>query len=135
MNPDVGVDFIVRGEGDITFRELVRALARGDSAAGIPGVLFRTPDGFVRGAAERPVAELSSGEIGLPRRDARVLSGYTFMTAIDVVEIALHVRLQLLLDHRDAGPQPPLSRRASSTAFAMRDRGTRAIFTSTTTSR
>ena len=40
-HPDLGVDAIVRGEGDVTFRELVRAIENGRPLGEIPGLLFR----------------------------------------------------------------------------------------------
>src|SRR6188474_1362260 len=39
MHPDV--DFIVRGEGELTFRELVRSLERKTTPADIPGLWYR----------------------------------------------------------------------------------------------
>ena len=36
--PSSGVDFIVRGEGDLTFRELLRALERGGDSRAIAGL-------------------------------------------------------------------------------------------------
>jgi radical SAM superfamily enzyme YgiQ (UPF0313 family) len=81
-----GVDVIVRGEGDITFRELVRALEGGRSLDTIAGLSFRRGDQFVR-IPPRPVTSLESGEVRLPRRAARVLDGYTMMgRPVDVVE-------------------------------------------------
>ena len=83
---DLGVDVIVRGEGDVTFRELVRALESGQPLRQVPGIWFRDGDGF-RQTPHREVARLDRGDIRLPRRAARVLSGYTLMgRRIDVVE-------------------------------------------------
>src|SRR5262245_41214313 len=45
-DPASGVDFIVRGEGELIFRELVRALERGDGFDAIPGLSYRTGDTF-----------------------------------------------------------------------------------------
>src|SRR5882724_7899197 len=39
---DAGVDFIVRGEGELTFRELVRALERGTDLSRVAGLSFRS---------------------------------------------------------------------------------------------
>ena len=84
--PEWDLDVIVRGEGDITFRELVRAIERGDTFHGIPGLSFRCGAGFVRTPA-RPVSALTGDDIRLPNRAARVLGGYTFIgRSIDVVE-------------------------------------------------
>ena len=83
---DWGVDVIVRGEGDITFRELIRALERGAGPAGVAGLSYRSGAQFVRNA-DRPVSTLSGEDVRLPRRAARVLGGYTFIgRPIDVVE-------------------------------------------------
>jgi radical SAM superfamily enzyme YgiQ (UPF0313 family) len=43
---DGTADFIVRGEGEITFRELIRALAAGGPVAGIAGLTWRDGDGY-----------------------------------------------------------------------------------------
>ncbi len=80
------VDFIVRGEGEITFRELLRAIEIGGGYEGILGLSFRE-DGRFRHNPDRPVSGLDGGEIRLPNRDARVLSGYTMMgRQVDIVE-------------------------------------------------
>jgi anaerobic magnesium-protoporphyrin IX monomethyl ester cyclase len=85
-DPAWGVDVIVRGEGDITFRELVRAMERGVEPAGVAGLSYRTAGAFVR-TADRPVSTLSGEEVRLPRRAARVLQGYTLMgRPVDVIE-------------------------------------------------
>jgi radical SAM superfamily enzyme YgiQ (UPF0313 family) len=84
--PSWHVDVIVRGEGDITFRELVRAFERGSDPRCIPGLSVRTDDGFVR-TPDRAVSMLTGEEVRLPNRAARVLGGYTFLgRSIDVVE-------------------------------------------------
>jgi radical SAM superfamily enzyme YgiQ (UPF0313 family) len=84
--PAWDVDAIVRGEGDITFRELVRAYERGADPRCIAGLSVRTDGGFVR-TPDRRVSALSGEDVRLPNRAARVLSGYTFLgRPIDVVE-------------------------------------------------
>jgi anaerobic magnesium-protoporphyrin IX monomethyl ester cyclase len=84
--PVHGVDFVVRGEGDLTFGALVRALELGRPFDDIPGLSFRNGARF-RHNPDRRVSSLDGGAIALPRRDARVLSGYTFLgRQIDVVE-------------------------------------------------
>ena len=100
-DPDGGVDFIVRGEGEITFRELLRALETQRGYDHITGLSYRTADGFRHNPA-RGVSGLEDGEIRPPRRDVRVLDGYTLL---DLAR--LHLRLQLLLDYRDARTQLP----------------------------
>ena len=85
-DPAWGIDVIVRGEGDLTFRELLRALEAGRGPSGIAGLSYRQGSAFVR-TPDRPVSHLSGDEISLPERGARVLDGYTFMgRPIDVVE-------------------------------------------------
>src|SRR4051812_30477289 len=80
------IDFIVRGEGELTLRELIRALAGDGEVASIRGLSHRGPDGFVRNP-DRPVLPLASASLNLPDRDARVLRGYTLLgRTVDVVE-------------------------------------------------
>jgi anaerobic magnesium-protoporphyrin IX monomethyl ester cyclase len=90
------IDFIVRGEGEQTLRELLRALERrgvamtasgGDADLSmIRGLSYRTDGGVVRNA-DRPIMPLASAPLELPNRSARVLDGYTMLgRAVDVVE-------------------------------------------------
>jgi radical SAM superfamily enzyme YgiQ (UPF0313 family) len=95
-----GVDFIVRGEGDITFRELLRALEAGNPTRPegpsidrvidrpidrLPGLSVRRGARFVHNPP-RPVSHLGE-DIRPPNRAARVLSGYTLLgRPIDIVE-------------------------------------------------
>ena len=84
--PEVGVDMIVRGEGDITFRDAIRALENGEPLTGVDGLWFREGQTFHRNPS-RHVSRLGKGDVRLPNRAARVLSGYTMMgRPIDVVE-------------------------------------------------
>jgi anaerobic magnesium-protoporphyrin IX monomethyl ester cyclase len=83
---DGGADFIVRGEGEATFDELLEAVEAGTGYEGIRGLTFRTPAGF-QANADRPVRRLQDGDLRRPNRDARVLEGYTFLgRKIDVIE-------------------------------------------------
>ena len=80
------VDYIVRGEGEITFRELLRALERGHGWKNILGLSYRE-DGDWRHNPARPVHRLEDGQIRPPNRAARVLQGYTLLgRQVDVVE-------------------------------------------------
>jgi anaerobic magnesium-protoporphyrin IX monomethyl ester cyclase len=80
------VDFIVRGEGEQTLCQLLRALESGGGLAGIAGLAYRTENGFVFNA-DRPVARLAASPPRLPNRSARVLGGYTLLgRSVDVVE-------------------------------------------------
>jgi anaerobic magnesium-protoporphyrin IX monomethyl ester cyclase len=84
--PSWDVDAIVRGEGDITFRELVRRYEAGAEPHDVAGLSYRTPSGFAR-TPDRQVSTLTGAEIRLPNRSVRVLEGYTFLgRPIDVVE-------------------------------------------------
>jgi anaerobic magnesium-protoporphyrin IX monomethyl ester cyclase len=86
MDPDIGVDAIVRGEGDITFRELIRAFEAQQPLSSVAGILFRDGPKF-RSTAPRAVTHLDAGEVRPPNRAARVLSGYTMLgRQIDVIE-------------------------------------------------
>ena len=80
------VDFIVRGEGEITLRELLYAIETDCGYESILGLSFRAHGRF-RHNPDRPVSGLDGAEIGLPNRAARVLSGYTMLgRQVDVVE-------------------------------------------------
>jgi hypothetical protein len=90
--PSSGVDFIVRGEGELTFRALLRALAdrytgRGGDLSRIPGLCYRAaPGAGFTHTPSRPVSRLD-GDLELPNRAARFLAGYTFLgRPIDIVE-------------------------------------------------
>lgn len=93
-DPSLGVDYIVRGEGDLTFRDLIRALepfgtlgTPGTAATErIPGLTWRVADRVIHNP-DRPVSSLDGDVVRLPNRAARVLKGYTFLgRQIDVVE-------------------------------------------------
>jgi anaerobic magnesium-protoporphyrin IX monomethyl ester cyclase len=85
-DPAAGVDFVVRGEGELTFRELVRALERGGGYEDIAGLSYRRGTGFVHNP-DRAVHGLADGEIRPPNRGARVLRDYAFLgRPVDVVE-------------------------------------------------
>ena len=80
------IDFIVRGEGEVTFRELVRAIDNGRDFRNIAGLSYRCEE---RGCENppRPVHSLEGDEIRLPNRKARVLHGYTMLgRQVDVIE-------------------------------------------------
>jgi anaerobic magnesium-protoporphyrin IX monomethyl ester cyclase len=80
------VDFIVRGEGEITFRELVRAVESNAGYERILGLSYSEAGRF-RHNPDRPVSSLDGPDIRLPKRAARVLGGYTMLgRQVDVVE-------------------------------------------------
>jgi anaerobic magnesium-protoporphyrin IX monomethyl ester cyclase len=85
-DPDFDIDFIVRGEGEATLRELLRALEVGSGLERIAGLSYRDAAGTHRNP-HRPISNLAAGEIKLPNRAARVLRGYTMVgPQVDVVE-------------------------------------------------
>jgi anaerobic magnesium-protoporphyrin IX monomethyl ester cyclase len=92
------IDFIIRGEGEHTLSELLRALERRDSERvalqppgvglqEIGGLSYRRDGRFVHNDS-RPVISLAKKDaLRLPNRNARVLGGYTLLgRAVDVVE-------------------------------------------------
>ena len=83
---NMGVDFVVRGEGEVTFRELLRVLERGEGLAGVRGLSYRDGIRWLHNS-DRPVHRLEDNEIRLPKRSARALKGYTLLgRQVDVVE-------------------------------------------------
>ena len=81
-----GVDFLVRGEGEETFSDLLRALETRGPLERIPGLSFRENGGF-RHNPPRPIRPLEDDSLRLPNRKARVLGGYTLLgRPIDAVE-------------------------------------------------
>jgi anaerobic magnesium-protoporphyrin IX monomethyl ester cyclase len=86
MDPATGADFIVRSEGEVTFRLLLRAIESGRGFDGIDGLTYRCGAEYVQNR-DRPAADLASGAIRPPKRDARVLDGYTLLgRQVEVVE-------------------------------------------------
>ena len=87
-DPSLGIDWLVRGEGELTFRELVRAIEHGRDPGNIAGLAFRPSfQSRFRHTSDRGAMTLTSGEVRLPKRASRVLSGYTFLgRQIDLVE-------------------------------------------------
>ncbi len=80
-----GIDFIVTGEGDLTFRELVRAIETGEGHASVAGLTYRDGERFVRNPP-RAVSHLGD-DVRPPNRAARVLTNYTLLgRPIDIVE-------------------------------------------------
>jgi anaerobic magnesium-protoporphyrin IX monomethyl ester cyclase len=85
-----GVDFVVRGEGEQTFRALLQALEAGgqdEALADIAGLTWHDAAGHVRHNEARPASHRLDETLALPNRAARVLRGYTFLgDPVDVVE-------------------------------------------------
>lgn len=80
------VDYLIRGEGEIPFRELLRALDQGSGFESVSGLSYRRDPGWIHNPIGPP-HKLEDGEIRVPKRDARVLQGYTLLgRQVDVVE-------------------------------------------------
>ncbi len=79
------VDYIVRGEGEGTFRELILARKEGHDPRDVAGLSYREDGKMVHNPA-RPVLDVS--EIRLPNRDSRLITtGFqSFGIPIDSVE-------------------------------------------------
>src|SRR5687768_4559714 len=133
VDPDLGVDFIVRGEGEITFRELLRAIEQGTATSEVAGLWSRGPTGSFCRTPPRPVASVEAGTIRPPNRDARVLSGYTMLGRdVDVVETSRGCTFDCsfcsIIEMRGRNFHGyPLDRVIADIADA-RSRGARAIF-------
>jgi anaerobic magnesium-protoporphyrin IX monomethyl ester cyclase len=83
---NMGVDYLVRSEGEVTFRELLRALEQGSGFEKIAGLSYQNGEGWVHNPGRAP-HRLEDSEIRLPKRDARVLNGYTMLgRQVDVIE-------------------------------------------------
>ncbi|HUS76381.1 MAG TPA: radical SAM protein [Methanothrix sp.] len=89
-SPDAAlIDYIVRGEGEATFRELVEALLTGKSPKDILGLSYHDGEGNGKGMVHNlPRPLLKVEEIKMPNRDARLLTKgfYSFDVPIDCVE-------------------------------------------------
>ena len=66
------VDFVVRGEGELTFAELVHSLHRGQGPAGIRGLTWRDRDG-VSDNPERPLVD-NLDDLPVPFHDAYAMN-------------------------------------------------------------
>src|SRR5271170_7142430 len=79
-------DFIVRGEGEVTLRELLRALEKKSALHFIAGLSHRENGRWVHNT-DRAVHRLEDNEIRLPDRNARVMQDYTLLgRKVDVIE-------------------------------------------------
>ncbi|MEW6365316.1 MAG: radical SAM protein [Acidobacteriota bacterium] len=85
MDADL-LDFVVRGEGEITLRELVDGLQNPRADFGsIRGLSFKSEDGRWTHNEDRPLTSLNG--LPLPRRDGRVTDGYHILgNKLDVAE-------------------------------------------------
>src|SRR4029078_5781285 len=75
-----------RGEGEITFSELLRAIESNSGYEYIAGLSYRNGDSFCDNE-NTTVSRLESGAIRPPNRHARLLRDYTMMgKVVDVIE-------------------------------------------------
>jgi hypothetical protein len=74
------IDWLVRGQGEDSFRELVEAIAGKRDAATIPGIGYRLPDGHHHIAAER--VWRGPGELPAPRYDKIEVADYLHPTIL-----------------------------------------------------
>ena len=130
-DPSLGVDFIVRGEGDITFRELLRTIERDGDFGDVAGLYWRRGDQFVRNP-RRPESHLA-GEVLPPKRAARVLDGYTLLgRPIDIVETSRGCTYDCsfcsIIEMRGRNFHTWPIERVVADIRDARDRGARAIF-------
>jgi len=129
-DPSLPVDLIVRGEGEATLRELLRALEDGKPLAGIRGLSWREDGTFVHNPA-RHAGGVET--IRLPDRGSRALGGYTMLgRQADVVETSRGCTFDCsfcsIVEMRGRNFHPfPIDRVLADIADA-RARGARAIF-------
>ena len=114
-DPALGVDFIVRGEGDVTFRELLRAIeGSGDFVVDPRAVVPKRREGsseIRRGPPPRWTTVTCDRRLARPRAVRLHDDGTSDRRCRDLARV--HLRLQLLFDHRDARAQlPPLRHRS-----------------------
>jgi radical SAM superfamily enzyme YgiQ (UPF0313 family) len=84
-DPDLPLDFLVRGEGEVTLRELLTQLARPEpDFSRVASLSFSQGGAWVHNPA-RPLLELD--HLPLPRRQARLARGFYFLDLpMDVAE-------------------------------------------------
>jgi radical SAM superfamily enzyme YgiQ (UPF0313 family) len=83
---NMGVDYLVRSEGEVTFRELLRAIEAGCGFELIGGLSYRNGESWTHNPGRLP-HRLEDSEIRLPNRKARALKGYTMLgRQVDVIE-------------------------------------------------
>ena len=126
------VDFIVRGEGEITFREMLRAIENETGFDHIGGLSYRSGDRFYHNP-DRGVNSLEGGEINPPNRGARALSGYTMLgRQVDVIETSRGCTFDCsfcsIIEMRGRNFHTYSFDRVISDICDARDHGARAIF-------
>ena len=70
----------------MTFRDLLRAIEHGACLESVGGLSFRKGEAWIHNTARAP-HRLEDNEIRMPKRDSRVLKGYTMLgRQVDVIE-------------------------------------------------
>jgi len=64
------IDFLINGEGEVPFNELIIALSNGNNLANVPGISYKDNGSFLHNP--RPAKLLEPEEIKIPLRSARV---------------------------------------------------------------
>jgi radical SAM superfamily enzyme YgiQ (UPF0313 family) len=128
---DLPLDFLIRGEGEETFRELVEELEKPDPEFSlIKGLNYRQGSAW-RHNPDRPLLNLES--LPLPRREARLANNfYFFDRSIDVAETSRGCphgcKFCCITRMYDCSFRTfPLERTLEDLA-AIRDQGTQAVF-------
>lgn len=77
-------DFFIRGEGDLSFNELLEAISGKRIMESVPGLSFRKGDGFIHNSP-RSLEDLA--KIKIPDRSKRIWKGYQYYGfKLDIVE-------------------------------------------------
>jgi radical SAM superfamily enzyme YgiQ (UPF0313 family) len=126
------VEFIVRGEGEQTFNELLNALDANAPLDRIAGLSYRKGSGFAANP-DRPIARIAADPPRLPNRSARVLTGYTVLgRQVDVVETSRGCTYDCsfcsIIEMRGRNFHTYSIERVLDDIRDARDRGARAIF-------
>src|ERR1700682_2494725 len=126
------VEFLIRGEGEHTLRELLRELERDGEPRPIARLSYRTRRGLTHNV-DRPIARLASDPLRLPDRGARVLGGYTLLgRPVDVVETSRGCTFDCsfcsIIEMRGRNFHPYAIERVLADIADARRRGARAIF-------
>src|ERR1700732_2858472 len=73
---NMGVDYLVRSEGEVTFRELLRAIEHGAGFDKIGSLSYFDGNVWTHNPTRSP-HKLEDKDLRLPNRDTRVFKGYT----------------------------------------------------------
>jgi anaerobic magnesium-protoporphyrin IX monomethyl ester cyclase len=125
------LDFLVCGEGEATFRELLDALEKGRSGfTGILGLSHRAGRQWTHNG-ERPLQDLA--DIALPRRAARVAEGFYFgRWSMDVAETSrgcpFHCKFCSIMHMYGSTFRKFSLERIIADLTAIRARGTQSVF-------